>query len=326
MVTPTITNKNLLVGAFIDDLRIVKILGKGAYGQIFLGQHQDTSLYAIKSLLHSNKNVLLERMEIGLHARITAHPNIIQLKRAIRDSQRGWTYIVLEYGPEGDLFSAITERNLYMGNHALIRHVFLQIIDAVSYCHEHNVYHRDLKPENILVFDGGYTVKLADFGLATTNTISYDYGCGSVFYQSPECCLADASQNKRNGYATAPNDVWALGVILVNLVTGRNPWKQANFNDEMFRSYLADPDFLLSILPISSEMNMILKRIFCIDPSKRISLSQLKREINNCTYFNIQKKETTQNDKLPPSPPATPFSNRARSPAIIHQQRIENAS
>lgn len=172
-------------GTLIDNLRIVDILGKGAYGQVYLGRHEEKKeMYAIKSLQHTHKHRALERMEIGLHARLSGHPNIIALNRVIRDGDL-WTHVVLEYGPEGDLFAAITERDLYAGNHPLIRRVFLQLIEALTYCHDNQVYHRDLKPENILVFDGGRTVKLADFGLATTNTVSQEFGCGSTFYYSP---------------------------------------------------------------------------------------------------------------------------------------------
>lgn len=183
-------------GTLIDNLRIVDLLGKGAYGQVYLGRHEEKKeMYAIKSLCHHHQNNKQtarsnERMEIGLHARLSGHPNIIGLKRVIRDQELDWTHVVLEYGPEGDLFAAITERDLYAGNHPLIRRVFLQLLDAVSYCHENHVYHRDLKPENILVFDGGRTIKLADFGLATTNTVSQEYGCGSTFYYSPGKCLS----------------------------------------------------------------------------------------------------------------------------------------
>ncbi|KAK4521068.1 separin protein [Mucor velutinosus] len=350
MIANNNNNTALPNGTLIDNLRIVDVLGKGAYGQVYLGRHEDKNeLYAIKSLHHTSKQRALERMEIGLHARLTGHPNIIQLKRVIRDQELDWTHVVLEYGPEGDLFSAITERDLYAGNHPLIRRVFLQLLDAVSYCHDSHVYHRDLKPENILVFDGGRTVKLADFGLATTSTISQDFGCGSTFYYSPEC-QGDLFQNSTDhvGYATGPNDVWALGVILINLATGRNPWTQASMKDETFRAYLADPDFLLSILPISKELNRILKRIFCIDPMRRIRLPELKERIRNCRYFtrtaevdrweqciqksrrsyHIRKQDATTipADLLPPSPPATPCSNRSRSSSpAIWQQRIDHS-
>ncbi|KAI8369168.1 kinase-like domain-containing protein [Choanephora cucurbitarum] len=317
-------------------LQLIDIIGKGAYGQVYLARsEQENALYAIKSV-----NTKLEKNEVELHQRLSHHPNIISLKKVIRQPNN-ITQLVLEYGPEGDLFSAITERDLYAGNHPLIKKVFLQLIDAVMYAHEHHVYHRDLKPENILVFEGGQTIKLADFGLATSDTVSREYGCGSTFYYSPEC-QGDLFQNNRHqiGYATAPNDVWALGVILVNLATGRNPWQQASLRDETFRKYLANPaDFLLSILPISRELNSILKRIFCVDPIHRITLEQLRKKIENCRYFTRtaevdqyeyirtqqkimalkrryqQKQEKMKQSafELPPSPPATPCSDRSLS-------------
>ncbi|RJE17195.1 serine threonine protein kinase, partial [Aspergillus sclerotialis] len=67
-----------------------------------------------------------------------------------------------------------------------------------------------------------------------------------------------------------------LGVILVNLTCGRNPWKKASPDDSTFRAFLKDPKFLSSILPISPELNMILRRIFECDPHKRITLQELR--------------------------------------------------
>ncbi|KAI9271761.1 kinase-like domain-containing protein [Phascolomyces articulosus] len=346
------------LGTRINNLEIVNVLGEGAYGQVYLAKQLDSTtpkLYAIKSLRQSkldDRQRAFQRTEIGLHARLSGHPHIIPLERVIREPE--WTHVVLEYGPEGDLFSAITERDLYVGNHALIRHVFLQLLDAVSYCHNNGVYHRDLKPENVLVFDKGRTVKLADFGLATTEPITNDYGCGSTFYFSPECQgdlnRKNGSNQRRVGYATAPNDIWSLGVILINMAAGRNPWRQASLNDDTFCAYLADPNFLLKILPISRELNHILKRIFCIDPLRRIGLDELKERIQKCKYFTRtaqveqlelqqdlereslglhlrlnhprhgsthgtkqQKHSVKQKVVLPPSPPATPRSDRSRS-------------
>lgn len=180
------------LGTRISNYEIVNVLGEGAYGQVYLAKDIHTRrLYAIKSLRQQRldeRQRAFQRTEIALHSKLSGHPHIIQLERVIREPER-WTHVVLEYGPEGDLFSAITERDIYVGDHALIRHVFLQLVDAVSYCHQQGVYHRDLKPENILVFDNGRTVKLADFGLATTEPITSDYGCGSTFYFSPGKCI-----------------------------------------------------------------------------------------------------------------------------------------
>ena len=86
-------------------------------------------------------------------------------------------------------------------------------------------------------------------------------------------------------YASAPNDVWGLGVILVNLATGRNPWKRASSEDATYRAYLQDPRFLSSILPISGELEAILRRIFQRDPTRRIGLPELREQILACASF-----------------------------------------
>jgi len=256
--------------------------------------------YAVKALnklgLEPRQRKFQQR-EIQLHYQASFHPNVVSLVK-IMDSP-DCTFVVLEYCPEGDLFTNITERNKYVGNDLLAKQIFLQILDAVEYCHSVGVYHRDLKPENILVTDHGLTVKLADFGLATADSITSDYGCGSTFYMSPgmfmkgpfstsltrvlEC--QQASPRPFSSYAAAPNDVWSLGVVLVNLTCGRNPWKRACSEDSTFRAYTQDRRFLRSILPISSELNGILNRVFEMDPSQRITLPELRDLIVRCKSF-----------------------------------------
>ncbi|GAA6017918.1 hypothetical protein JCM8202_006198 [Rhodotorula sphaerocarpa] len=190
---------------------------------------------------------------------------------------------------DGDLFGMITDRQRYLGDDEMIRHVFLQILNAVDFCHQNRIYHRDLKPENILCLDDGERVVLADFGLATHERTSGDFGCGSTFYMSPEC--QGGLFQRLSTYSTPHNDVWSLGVILVNLTCGRNPWKQACPSDETFCAYLGNPDFLRSILPISDHTNRILKRIFALNPQARISLAELRREILAVKRFTMTEEE-----------------------------------
>ena len=117
---------------------------------------------------------------------------------------------------------------------------------------------------------------------------------------SPECQQTPSRPCSK--YAAAPNDVWSLGVILVNLTCGRNPWKKASPDDSTFRAFLKDPKFLSSILPISPELNMILRRIFECDPHKRISLQDLRDLIISCPRLTMNSYTT-----LPPSPPLSPY-------------------
>ncbi|CAG8434390.1 1368_t:CDS:2 [Diversispora eburnea] len=264
------------IGTFIDNgrLEITHILGVGAYGVVYAAKHVLTQrVYAVKCMPKMNIDARQQRLhatEISLHAQVSGHPNVINLEKVVETQDT--IYIILEYCCEGDLFSMITEKGGYIGNDLLIKQVFVQILDVVQYSHYHGIYHRDLKPENILVFDGGRTVKLADFGLATTDIWSKDFGCGSTFYMSPV-----------RGYTTASNDVWSLGVILINLTCGRNPWKQACLRDETFSCFLRDPEFLKTILPLSDELYEILKDIFNLDPEKRISLDELREQMDFST-------------------------------------------
>jgi len=168
-------------------LELTSILGVGAYGVVYGAVDIHTNIpYAVKAL---NKTGLdprqrkFQQREIRLHHMASQHPNVVSLVR-IMDSV-DCTFVVIEFCPEGDLFSSITERGHFVGNDHLAKGAFLQILDAVEYCHSIGIYHRDLKPENILVTDGGMTVKLADFGLATMDYCTSDFGCGSTFYMSP---------------------------------------------------------------------------------------------------------------------------------------------
>lgn len=271
--------------------------------------------YAVKALskigLDPRQRKFQER-EIQLHHEASHHPNVVSLM-TIMDAY-DCTYVVLEYCPEGDLFSSITEAGRYIGNDLMAKQAFLQILDAVSYCHSIAIYHRDLKPENILVTDGGFTVKLADFGLATRDFLTSDFGCGSTFYMSPGRCSNTASKGHQStantsrpecqqttssapGYASIPNDVWSLGIILVNLTCGRNPWKRASVEDSTFRAYLKNPKFLSSILPLSPELDSILRRIFECDPRRRISIPELRDLVIRCPRF------TTRSTVAPSTPP-----------------------
>ncbi|KAM0786031.1 hypothetical protein ACM66B_006846 [Microbotryomycetes sp. NB124-2] len=304
-----------LIGHCIDNssvgrpskLEFISILGLGAYGVVYLARDiaarpsafpssrahphlGNLPLYAVKCLNKvglDSRQRSFQRREILLHGMASEHDNVVTLHNVIEEET--CIYVVLQFCDEGDLFGMITERQRYLGDDELIRNVFLQIVDAVEFCHQRNIYHRDLKPENVLCLNDGKRVVLADFGLATSERTSSDFGCGSTFYMSPEC--QGGLFQRLTTYSTPHNDIWSLGVILVNLTCGRNPWKQACPSDETFCAYLGNPDFLRSILPISEHTNRILKRIFALNPAMRISLKELRREILSVKTFVMTEDE-----------------------------------
>ena len=173
-----------------DRLELISILGVGAYGVVDTAVDISTNLlYAVKALNKIGldaRQLKCQQREIKLHYLASQHPNVVSLTR-IMDSPQ-CTFVVLEFCPGGDLFSSITEKGNFVGNDFLAKSVFLQILGAVEFCHELGIYHRDLKPENILITaanNGPTIVKLADFGLASTDFFTSDFGCGSTFYMSP---------------------------------------------------------------------------------------------------------------------------------------------
>ena len=285
------------IGHYLDGhIQLVKILGVGAYGVVYAAIDLENNIpYAVKALSKVGPTGLplddaqkkFQAREISLHCQSHRHPNIVSVIEVL--DAPDCIYVIMEFCPEGDLFAAITERQQYVGNDDLAKKVFLQLLDAVQWCHSNSIYHRDLKPENILVCDNGNSIRVADFGLATKEKYTSDFGCGSTFYMSPECHKRSSS----TCYESGPNDVWSLGVILVNLTCGRNPWKRAEPRDETYAAYLRDPHFLQSILPLSNELDAILRRIFEPNPRRRITLPELRRAIIRCPRFTIYPSATS---------------------------------
>lgn len=111
----------------------------------------------------------------------------------------------------------------------LISTMFGQMCDAVQFCHDHGVSHRDIKPENFIIQDCSQqginddrvVVKLTDFGLATVNERSSEFNCGSKPYMAFEC-----RHNLTSTYDPKQADTWSLGIVLLNLIFLRSPFKE----------------------------------------------------------------------------------------------------
>ncbi|OCB86304.1 Pkinase-domain-containing protein [Sanghuangporus baumii] len=273
------------LGTLIDDgtnagaLQLAAVLGYGGYGVVYRAVSPSGGLYAVKCLLRtSNPNNpkqaqrqrRLHMREIALHrlAGAGAHPGIVRLHRIIEPALPAedgtlslpspYTFLVMDYAPCGDLFTLILHKQVFLGRTSLVGSVFAQLAAAVSHCHSLGIFHRDLKPENVLCWDGGATVRLADFGLATTERRSKEWRTGSVYHMSPECQNGNAATPP---YSPLANDIWSLAILLLNLLTARNPWARASPGDPTFSAYLASPrNFLPQVLPISSGLNDVLVR------------------------------------------------------------------
>jgi serine/threonine protein kinase len=96
---------------------------------------------------------------------------------------------------------------------------------------------------------------------------------------------------QHGSYSCRHSDIWALGVILTNMISGRNPWKVAKLEDECYLSYLGNHDFLLNSLPISKGANTLLKRCFDLHPEARPSIAQIREAILELDTFFLTDEE-----------------------------------
>lgn len=108
---------------------------------------------------------------------------------------------------------------------------------------------------------------------------------------TPESCLY--SENflpfyMLGEYECAPHVIWSLGVILVNLVCGNDPWEEATFCDSNYVAFLNDSNYLMMNSPLSKEANAILCRIFDPNPYTRITIQELQHEVSRCRSFRTQ--------------------------------------
>jgi serine/threonine protein kinase len=189
---PILPGPGDIVGSGI--LRIVRIIGRGAFGTVYIAEDvEDGTFYAVKCLHPSHtarRGAPLNIKQIFEHearhhatAFGSGHPNVIALLGTF--AERGLYFLVFELCEGGDLLSNITTKPLFWGQDDLIKSAFLQIIDGVAHCHANGISHRDLKPENVLFDKNGFRFCVSDFGLATRNPLSSNTGTGSKHYKSP---------------------------------------------------------------------------------------------------------------------------------------------
>ncbi|XP_042427436.1 serine/threonine-protein kinase ATG1c-like isoform X1 [Zingiber officinale] len=206
---------NRVVGDYI----IGQQIGAGAFSTVWRARHRVRGTeVAVKEIVMDRLSKKLQEnllSEVSILRRIN-HPNIIALYDFIQTSGR--IYLVLEYCKDGDL-------SVYIQNHGRVpeiiaKHFMQQLASGLQVLRDNNVIHRDLKPQNLLLstHGGNFVLKIADFGFARSLAPRglAETLCGSPLYMAPEVMQFQKYDAKA--------DLWSVGIILYQLVTGKTPF------------------------------------------------------------------------------------------------------
>ena len=242
-----------------DHYRYIKKIGEGGVGSVYLFENTTYHQYfAIKLMPEDNKNF---ETEVQSMLKL-AHPNIVNIYKY--SNVLFYNYIIMDYCRGGTLIEKIKREGPVPQDQAIV--IASKIINAIFYCHSAGITHRDIKPSNIFLDEAG-NPKLGDFGFSK----HYEEGekehkkCGSVPYFSPEML-----NQKLSSYDPFKADVWALGITLFYMVTGRLPYESITKSD-LIHEILKKP---INFAPIeASPLSEIIKMMLTPDPESRPSIA-----------------------------------------------------
>ncbi len=243
-----------------------------------------------------------------------SHPNIVSVYDVGRDD--GTRYIVMEYVPGKTLKQLILEHAPFSLDEAI--HIVRQVAAALDYAHQHGLVHRDIKPQNILVDERGF-VKVTDFGIAKGLTdvslTEAGFGMGTVHYVSPE--------QARGEPATPASDIYALGVVLYEMLTGRLPFDADNpIGLAMQHVHEAPPPPRQFNPNIPPAVEAIILRALAKDPRQRFpTAGALAQALTHWRQYVPGSTPAPPRGGMPPRVPAGRARARGTPPPAVPSSR-----
>ncbi|XP_008580553.1 PREDICTED: ribosomal protein S6 kinase alpha-2-like [Galeopterus variegatus] len=246
-----------------SQFELLKVLGQGSYGKVFLVRKVKGSdagqLYAMKVLKKATLKVrdrVRSKMERDILAEVN-HPFIVKLHYAFQTE--GKLYLILDFLRGGDLFTRLSKEVMFTEED--VKFYLAELALALDHLHGLGIIYRDLKPENILLDEEGH-IKITDFGLSK-EAIDHDkraYSfCGTIEYMAPEVV-------NRRGH-TQSADWWSFGVLMFEMLTGSLPFQGKDRKETMaliLKAKLGMPQFL------STEAQSLLRALFKRNPCNRL--------------------------------------------------------
>ena len=261
-----------IIGLTIGNYQVRQKLGEGGMGSVYLAEHPHIGKKVALKVLHaefaSNTDVVTRFFNEAKAVNDIGHPNIVDIVDygafQLTTGGEGMVYFIMEFLP-GATLSQLLQREAPLAPERALG-IALQVADALSASHKSNIVHRDLKPDNIILITRGREkdfVKLLDFGIAKltgdqpgSRRTRTGLVMGTPAYMSPEQCEGRGNVDHRS-------DIYALGVVLYEMITGRVPFVGEGYGEVLVQHLTAappKPSTLLGIIPPHVEQ-VILKAL-----------------------------------------------------------------
>lgn len=259
-----------LIGSQVGSFRIVRLLGRGGMGTVYLAEHPVIGSRVAVKFLHetmaSDPAVVARFYDEARAVNLIGHENIVGIyDLSVLPPSR--YYFVMEY-LEGDTLQVLLRKGKLAP--AVAKDVLLQICDALQGAHDRGVVHRDMKPENVFLVrrrKKSHFVKIVDFGIAKLRdagrprTTAAGFIVGTPEYMSPEQC--------EEGTIDARTDVYALGVMAFEFVTGRLPFEGKGVTQLLLAHLRESPPRPSALAPVHPALEEAILRALEKDPAAR---------------------------------------------------------
>ncbi len=268
-----------MLGERVGNYVIRQLLGEGGMGQVYLAEHPQIGKRVALKVLHaelaSNQEITTRFFHEAKAVNDIGHPNIVDILDFGRapTSQGDVVYLVMELLTGSTLTSMIEQGPL---DPLRTTRIALQVAEALAASHDKGIVHRDLKPDNIMLVTRGReeTVKLLDFGIAkVTNTgASTKTRTGMVMgtptYMSPEQCEGRGAVDHRT-------DIYALGIVLYEMLTGRVPFTGSGYGEILVKQMTEAPAPLSALRPgIPPHLELLVQKALQKRPEERFASMQ----------------------------------------------------
>lgn len=273
-----------------DDFELLKVVGKGGYGKVFQARKRDDrQIYALKVVKKPTKKKDLKHLEDERKVLDNVKsPFLCEMMFSFEVENK--LYLVLEFLHGGELFTLLNKKTQL--DEEATRFYLAEITLALEHLHDNNVIYRDLKPDNIMLDKNGH-IKLTDFGLSKFDIRKghcTETFCGTIEYMAPEIL-------NKTPYGHSV-DIWALGVVMYDMLTGGPPFygnTEADQIDNIRRGKISMPSH------ISPNGKIVLKTLLIRSPHKRAAIPEIKQ----LAFFeNLDWEKLKIRDFEPPFKPA----------------------